>query len=103
MQAPRVALGRALTQLFTSVRSAAKAAGSFELEGNDAIDSVQLTVRLTSSSLDMGGDDWRATGLGLWAARRALSDVGGRLIEPSPEDADTGELVWRVVLPKVAE
>ena len=38
-------------------------------------------------------DDFMAAGLGLWVARKLLDQVGGRLEQPSRDDA------WRVVLP----
>ena len=33
-----------------------------------------------------GGDDWLASGMGFWVARRVFQDHGGRLREPSDDD-----------------
>jgi signal transduction histidine kinase len=95
--AARAELGRALAQLLTSVRAAARGGGSLSLGARPDGATVVLDVVLRGQDLQLGGDDWRAAGLGLWAARRAVDAQGGRLVEPeSPAD---GALAWRVVLP----
>lgn len=95
----RPELGRALAQLLTSVRAAARGSGSLEISASTAEARVTLTLGLTGPDLQLGGDDWRAAGLGLWAARRAFDGQEGHLVEPDgPVD---GALIWRVVLPEV--
>lgn len=95
---PRAALGQAAAHLLTSVRAAARGGGRVRLCGAAEDATVELRVLLTGPDLRLGGDDWRAAGLGLWAARRALDEAGGRLVEPAAPDGEA--LEWRIVLPR---
>jgi two-component system, NtrC family, sensor kinase len=97
----RAELGRALAQLLASVRAAAHGDSHLQLGGHRDGSNVVLDLQLTGAQLRLGGDDWRASGLALWAARRSLSAQGGHLVEPDV-DTSTGaeQLMWRVVLPE---
>lgn len=100
VQGARPELGRALAQLLTSVRAAARGSGRLAIGASTKDARVTLSLGLTGPDLQLGGDDWRAAGLGLWAARRAIDGQGGHLVEPeAPQD---GALIWRVVLPEVS-
>ena len=92
-----VELAQLLAQLLTSVRAAARGGGTLALDARREGATVALEVVLRGRDLQLGGDDWRAAGLGLWAARRAVDAQGGRLVEP--EAPVQGALAWRVVLP----
>lgn len=96
VEGSRPELGRALAQLLTSVRAAARGSGRLALAAAREADHVVLSIDLTGPALQLGGDDWRAAGLGLWAARRTIDGEGGRLVEPTA--AVQGVLTWRVVL-----
>ncbi|MEC7948382.1 MAG: histidine kinase dimerization/phospho-acceptor domain-containing protein [Myxococcota bacterium] len=95
--AARPELGRALAQLLTSVRAAAHGSGALGLDAHAVDGQVVLSIELVGPDLQLGGDDWRAAGLGLWAARKAIGAQGGRLVEPQEPTAQV--LTWRVVLP----
>ncbi len=99
----RAALGQALAQLLTSVRAAARGTAHLRVAAapHPAPGEIVLELVLSGSELALGGDDWRAAGLGLWAARRTLAEQGGRLVEPMVDaaaDATAPTLTWRVVL-----
>lgn len=93
------ALGRALAQLLTSVRSAARAGGVLRIASRRAGGNVYLDLTLSGDDLGVGDDDWMASGMGFWAARRVISEHGGQLIEPDLS-AVTDQVAWSIVLPE---
>ena len=97
VQGRRAELGRALAQVVASIRAAATRGGQLHVSGDDA-DPVSLSLTLTAAVVDIGSDDWNAAGMGLWAARRVLDDLGGRLHDPS--NPSTGTAEWRIALPR---
>jgi C4-dicarboxylate-specific signal transduction histidine kinase len=58
----------------------------------------KISVRFQSSDPVKSTDDWMASGMGLWVARQLLSQLGGKLIEPSEHGTAPA---WTVVLPGV--
>jgi signal transduction histidine kinase len=97
----RAELGRALAQLLATVRTASQGDASLALTGVVEGGHVVLDLLLTGDRLRLGGDDWRASGLALWAARRSLNEQGGHLVEPDLDTSIGAErLAWRVVLPE---
>lgn len=98
----RAELGRALAQVLMSVRAAAAQGGELTLTGGRAAGIVWLDVTLVAPVIAIGSDDWMASGMGLWAARRSLADQRGRLLEPDAHAlASTApvRVTWRVELP----
>ncbi len=93
----RAELGRSFAWLTSSVRAAAPGGGSLQMEGNIEGEKVVLAMVLRAKQLAIGGDDWKAAGMGLWNARRVLVAHGGRLVEPVGAVSDSA--VWRIELP----
>ena len=98
----RAQLGQALAQLLTSLRVASTGGGVLTVTGERAAGEVSLTFSLAAPDVKVGSDDWRAAGLGFWAARQVLASHGGRLQEPSQTEhrAPGAPLQWRVALPE---
>ena len=94
---PRSELGRAIAQVVSSIRAAATHGGTLTVSGEPG-DTITLRLHLVGPTIDVGSDDWNAAGMGLWAARRVFSDLGGRLHDPT--DAASGVAEWRIVLPR---
>ena len=55
-----------------------------------------IAVRFQADASVSSTDDWMASGMGLWVARQLLSQLGGRLEEPTDS---TNAPAWTVVLP----
>lgn len=100
----RAVLGRALAQILMGMRAAAPSGGAITVRSGlpaPGGDGPVLELELRADRFAVGSDDWMAAGMGRWAARRALSELGGHVEEPG-DGADSGEaLLWRVVLPGV--
>lgn len=97
----RGALAQALVQLLTSLRAAAPPGARLHLHGDHHGDQVELVMELSGDSLRVGQDDWMASGMGFWAARRVLADHDGELIEPTlPDQAPPSTATWRLRLPR---
>ncbi len=92
VRADPATLGRALAQLLTSMRALLGPGGVLTLRGRSGASEIMLELRLSGMKPvkdEAGRDDWFASGVSLWVARRILAEHGGRLEEPdgSPESA----------------
>jgi len=104
VRADRARLGRALAQLLTSMRALLPAEGALHVHGK--LEREEIVVELVmeaerppgrAAAQDPAGkDDWFASGMSLWVARRILAEHGGQLREPEPP----GVPHYRLVLPK---
>ena len=92
-------LGRALTQLLTTVRGAAAQGSTLRIYGTRQDGEVRLVLDLSEVTETGRSDDWMAAGFGFWAARRSVEDHGGRLLVPS-ELTQGEEVSWALVLPE---
>ncbi len=93
------ALGRALAQLLTSLRALLAPGGVLTLLGHIQGEEIHVELRLSGIKPeydDTQRDDWFASGMSLWVARRILAEHGGRLREP---DGTPGSS-YLLVLPK---
>ena len=95
----RTDLGRAIAQIISSISSAATEGGALAIHTALNDDKVVLVLRLVAPLIDVGGDDWRASGLGFWDARRTLRTLGAELVDPASEQFD-GSAEWQIVLPR---
>lgn len=96
----RGALAQALTQLLTSLRSAASPGARLHVQGHRQGNDVIVDLQLSGVPLRVGQDDWMASGMGFWAARQTLAAHGGVLEEPTLSGADQPTVGrWRVRLP----
>ncbi len=99
VRADHARLGRALTQLLTSLRALLPEQGILQVHGSLAGGEIRLELSM-SGALEHAGeassDDWFASGMSLWVARRILAEHGGRLVEPPPGTPS----VFLLVLPK---
>lgn len=77
-------LGQALAQLLRSLRTRLAPGGQLQLDFSGGA-TVVLGVTMDGPQRP-GGDDWLASGMGFWVARRVFQDHGGRLREPSDDD-----------------
>ena len=77
-------LGQALAQLLRSLRTRLAPGGVLRLDFGAG---AAVTLGVTMDGPERpGGDDWLASGMGFWVARRVFQDHGGRLREPSDDD-----------------
>ena len=92
-------LGQAVAQLFTSICAVAPRGGSLHISGHRDKECVELGFVLEGPEIRFGSDDWKASGLGFWAARRVLASHSATL-ERVTEDVASGsvphEARWRV-------
>jgi signal transduction histidine kinase len=95
----RVDLARVLTRLLTSLRGATQRGDAMTLSGFREGGRVGLRFALRSAGLLVGGDDWMASGMGLWAVRKTLADLGGQLEEPALQ-AGVEHATWVLSLPE---
>lgn len=63
-----------------------------EVSGDEVV--VTFTPDRPVAIVESARDDWMASGMGMWVARRMLDQVGGFLEEPAPPRRS-----WRVFLP----
>lgn len=103
----RGALAQAMVQLLTSVRAAAPPGARVHVHGSIVDKQVELALALDaqggadSPGLRIGKDDWMASGMGFWAARRVLADHSGVLLEPElPAEGTARSATWRIRLPR---
>jgi len=94
----RTDLGRALAQILSSISAAVPKGGQLSIRSELEAEQVVLVLTLVAPVIDVGGDDWRASGLGFWGARRTLRAMGGQLVDPGVLLEGSGE--WRIVLPR---
>jgi len=83
--ADRATIGRALAQLLTSLRALLAPGGVLTLHGRIGGDEILVEMRMSGNKPDNEPgqrDDWFASGMSLWVARRILAEHGGRLREP---------------------
>ncbi|MEL6349135.1 MAG: HAMP domain-containing protein [Myxococcota bacterium] len=93
----RAALGRAFAALLTALRALYTEGGALDIAALS--DPAQRRVGLSMTARGaktLGGDDWMASGMGLWSARQILHLHGGALQEPRPDQLP---LVWQLWLP----
>ncbi|RME29399.1 MAG: sensor histidine kinase [Deltaproteobacteria bacterium] len=104
----RSALGQAFAQLLATLRSAASPGSALEVRGEVRGDRVVVALRLSGERLRVGQDDWMASGMAFWAARRTLAAHGGELIEDPSGGGERGaaepgggeQATWLVSLPR---
>ena len=92
-------LGRALTQLLTTVRGAAAGGSTLRVHGVRTEDEIRLVLELSEVAESGRSDDWMAAGFGFWAARRSVEDHGGHLVVPAELTQGEGAS-WTLVLPE---
>ncbi len=86
LRVERAALDQALAQLLTALRAAAPPGGEVWVGITAGAAGPQLEMVVEDeqgTALAAQGDDWMAQGMATWAARRALSALGGTLQEPA--------------------
>jgi len=91
-------VGRALAQVLSSIRAAAPRGGHLKVEGHAGDHQVELHLQFSGPVVDVGSDNWKAAGMGLWAARRLFVDLHGKLHDPV--DCREGTASWRITLPR---
>jgi signal transduction histidine kinase len=103
VHADRTTLARALAQLLMSVVSLIPEGGRLSVAGERREGEVRVVLECASGEGRGVGDrqgaatdDWFASGMSLWVARRILAEHGGRLTEP--EAGAPGRYV--LILPK---
>lgn len=113
------ALGRALGQLFSSVRTVAAGGATVTVSGANVAEGPHagsVTVDIVVDRPTLASDDWRAASMGFWGARQILEEHAAALEEPpdarAPERGEpgegavgprvAGEARWRLVLPREA-
>ena len=99
VQGDRAELLRALAQVLLSLRAAARQGGTLVIQLGLRDEDVLCEIILDAPVIDVGGDDWMATGLGFWAARQTLARHRGHLGEPDGPPA-SGRATWTVALPR---
>ena len=85
VRADGATLGRALAQLLTSLRALLAPGGVLSIHGSVRDQEIWFELRLSGMKPAKDGtkrDDWFASGMSLWVARRILAEHGGRLMEP---------------------
>lgn len=89
----RAALGRALSATLLGLRGLFPPSGG-RLSVTAHQKPGQVGVRITAEGArPPGGDDWMASGMGLWAARQIFSQHRGGLLTPE-DPADLAFVVW---------
>lgn len=88
-----VLAGRAFAPILSSVAATMPAGSSLrvEIERRPGVVEVVLVPSVSQTI----SDDFMASALGLWVARRLLGQMGGRIVEPA-----LGGAPWRVTLPE---
>lgn len=87
VQGEQAALGRALGQLVTAVRTLAPEGGSIDVHSRGK------NLIVTLAPVRASQDDWRAASLGFWAARQVFEEQGAIVEEPV---AGASQAVWTV-------
>ena len=96
-------LAGAFAQLFTSICSEAPQGGLLQVREFHKSDNIGLEIALEGPIIRRGGDDWRASGLGFWAAKRVLAAHNGYLEreQSNPVEAPESQTAcWRVRFPR---
>ena len=94
VRADQAALGRALASALISLRALFTSDGG-RLVITAPASAAEIGVDiLAEGGQDLGGDDWRAAGLGLWSARQVLDRHGGSL-----RQVDDSGARWALRLP----
>jgi two-component system NtrC family sensor kinase len=99
VRADRASLGQALAQLISSLRALLAPGGELSIHGVEEGMEIWVELRLHSINAeihDTSRDDWFASGMSLWVARRILAEHGGRLREPDGTRGTT----YLLALPK---
>ncbi len=87
VHADRARLGRALAGLLTSLRALLSPGGTLSVRGEAIEGRIRLRFDLAAGEgvADAARDDWLASGMSLWLARRVLAEQGAVLAEPDPD------------------
>jgi signal transduction histidine kinase len=96
VSADEALLAEALAQLLRSIRVEVAAEGVVEAEVGRTEDWATLSLTIRGERKERG-DDWLASGMGYWVARRVLGEHGGLLEELQ----EPGAPAYRVLLPLV--
>jgi signal transduction histidine kinase len=89
-----VAASRIFAQILNSLRAGLGEGTQLSVHGETSASEVAIVFR-PSRPVAVGEDDWMATGMGLWVARRMLDQVGGHLDRP-PDNTD-----WRLTFARL--
>ena len=90
----RAALGRALTTTILGLRSLhPQTGGTLTVSPHQAPGQVGLVITAADAQ-PPGGDDWMASGLGLWVARQIFGQHQGGLTLPDTGDAPLVFTIW---------
>ncbi len=87
-------LGRAFSQLLGALRTAAAPGATLRITMRVNPETSEVEMRMDVDRVHDNQDDWRASSLGLWAARRVLSAEGWALGEA---ESETGRS-WRATV-----
>jgi two-component system NtrC family sensor kinase len=93
-----VAASRILAQVLNSLRAGLDAGSTLRIAGR--VDGDDVIIALTPDRPVAAGavrDDFLASSMGMWVARRLLTQVGGRVDPPAGD-----ELAWKLVMPRSA-
>jgi two-component system NtrC family sensor kinase len=90
------ALGRALGQLLTSLRTVAAPGATLRVV--ETARAAEVEIRFEIAPTVASTDDWRAAGLGFWVARQVLQENALTLEEPEGEPG--GPRAWRLRAPR---
>jgi two-component system NtrC family sensor kinase len=85
VRADRATLGQAIAQLLTSLRALLAPGGLLSVHAGISGAEIVVELRISGMKPAKDGtkrDDWFASGMSLWVARRILAEHGGRLKEP---------------------
>ena len=85
---------RIFAQILNALRAGMGEGGDLRVSASQR--SGMIAVRFQADASVSSTDDWMASGMGLWVARQLLSQLGGRLEEPTDS---TNAPAWTVVLP----
>jgi two-component system, NtrC family, sensor kinase len=103
IRADRTSFERAVAQVLLSLRAVVSPRGVLRVSGERVGSEIRVTLQVVSRdeqvAIDRGDasrDDWLASGMSLWVARRIVAEHGGHLNEP--ESGSPGHYV--LVLPE---
>jgi two-component system NtrC family sensor kinase len=101
-RADSVTVSRIVAQILGSLRAGLPMGAALEVTAIVEADRVGLTfASATALGEGAAGDDWRASGAGLWLARHLLDRAGGALTVDSTPPA--GRVTcWRLLLPRAS-
>ncbi len=92
------AMRTALAQLLTSLRAACGRGGTVQILAQQRNADVVIRFAANAPNLDLDRDDWKAMGMGFWFAHQVISEHGGTMDEPGPNNASE-DASWTIALP----